>query len=67
MSGARLFVHLTSAADSTSHLVDLRLYEAGLVEGAGRFTAVCGRIVPAASLAAAPGPVCPLCRAAVTG
>ncbi|WP_214403758.1 hypothetical protein [Pseudonocardia lacus] len=63
-SGAS-FVRVTSP-DGTSHLVAFRLYEAGLMSGDGRYAAACGRTVLAASMAAAPGRPCPLCRASVT-
>lgn len=40
---------------------------AGLLSGEGRFLAVCGRTVLAASLAGSPGRRCARCRAAVSG
>jgi hypothetical protein len=59
---ATAFVQVTSP-DGTAHLVAYRLYESGLVGGEGRYAAVCGRTVLAASLACAPGRSCPLCTA----
>jgi hypothetical protein len=59
------FVQLVSAEDAAVHLVAFRLYEQGLVSGAGRFTATCGKAVLAASMATAPGRRCPLCRASL--
>ena len=60
------FVRVTSAEDTTSHLVAHRLYEEGLVSGEGRYAAMCGKSVLAASMATAPGRQCPLCRAFLT-
>jgi hypothetical protein len=60
------FVQVTSAQDNTAHLVAFRLYEAGLMTGEGRFAAVCGKAVLAASMATASGRRCPLCRASLT-
>jgi hypothetical protein len=57
-------VQVVSAEDDTAHLVAFRLYEEGLLSGGGRFAAVCGTSVLAASMATAPGRRCPLCRAA---
>lgn len=62
---ATAFVQVTSGEDDTTHLVPFRLYEEGLMSGAGRYIAVCGRTVLAASMAAAPGRRCPLCRASI--
>jgi len=59
-------VLLTSAGDGTAHLVAQNLYEACLVEGAGRIAVACGRVVLAASMATEPRRQCPLCRASVT-
>ena len=55
-------VHLTSAEGAT-HLIALRLYEESLVSGGGRYAAICGRTILAASMTAEPGDVCSLCRA----
>jgi len=59
------FVQVVSAADDTAHLVAYRRYEAGLVSGAGRYPAMCGRTVLAASMVVAPGRRCPLCQASL--
>jgi hypothetical protein len=59
------FIQVMSAEDGMAHLVAFRLYEAGLMSGEGRFGAVCGKTVLAASMAAAPGRRCPLCRASL--
>lgn len=66
MPGAA-FVEVTSAHDSRAHLVATRRFEAGLLSGAGRYPATCGGTVLAASMAAAPGRRCPLCRASLDG
>jgi hypothetical protein len=60
------FVQVTSAGDDMAHLVAFRLYEEGLMSGEGRYAAVCGRTVLAASMATAPGRRCPLCRASLS-
>jgi hypothetical protein len=60
------FVQVTSAGDDTAHLVAFRLYEEGLMSGEGRYVAMCGRSVLAASMATAPGRRCPLCRASLS-
>lgn len=62
---AAAFVQVMGAEDDTAHLVAFRLYEEGLMSGEGRYAAVCGRTVLAASMAAAPGRRCPLCRASL--
>jgi hypothetical protein len=61
------FVEVMDADDGRAHLVAFRLYEAGLVSGEGRYAAMCGRAVLAASMATAPGRQCPLCRACLDG
>jgi hypothetical protein len=61
------FVQVMSAEDDTTHLVAYRLYEAGLTSGTGRYAAMCGKSVLAASMATAPGRGCPLCRASRHG
>lgn len=55
--GERMWV--TCSADGHDHVVDERL----LAHGGGRFPAVCGHHVLAASLAAPPGTACPMCLA----
>lgn len=57
-------VELTGAVDHVAHLVPLRLYEAGLRGGEGRYVAACGRVVLVAAMTVRPGRPCPLCRAA---
>lgn len=57
--GERMWV--TCSADGHDHAVDERL----LAQGGGRFPAVCGHPVLAASLAAPPGTACPACLAVV--
>jgi hypothetical protein len=59
------FVQVTSAEDGATHLVAFRLHEAGLMPGEGRYSAVCGRSVPAAAMVVAPARRCPLCRASL--
>ena len=58
------YVQVTGADDDVAHLVLLRLYERSLAAGHGRFAAACERSVLAASMSAAPGRTCALCRAA---
>ncbi|MCO1659438.1 hypothetical protein [Pseudonocardia humida] len=60
------FVQVTGAEDGAAHLVAFRLYEAGLMSGAGRYAAMCGKAVLAASMATAPVRRCPLCRASLS-
>lgn len=52
-------VWMTCSADGHDHMVD----ERRIVHGSGRFPAVCGHVVLAASLAAPPGAACPGCLA----
>jgi hypothetical protein len=63
----KLYVEVTSAEDRVSHRVAYPVYEAGLLSGEGRYTAMCGRTVLAASMVCVPGRQCALCRAAVSG
>jgi hypothetical protein len=62
----KAFVQVTSAGDDMAHLVAFRLYEEGLMSGEGRFAAMCGRTVLAASMATAPARRCPLCRVSLS-
>ena len=55
-------VELTGADDGMSHRVTESAYSEGLTNGAGRFTATCGRDVLAAAMVTAPGPACRRCR-----
>ena len=61
------FIQVTSAGDDLSHLVAFRLYEEGLMAGEGRYAALCGRTILAASMSTTPGRDCPLCRASLGG
>ena len=63
MSIGATFVHVMGAEDGATHLVPFPLYEEGLMAGRGRYAALCGKAVLAASMTAAPDRPCSLCRA----
>ena len=56
---------MTSTADGRDHLLSQQATTAGLVAGHGRYTALCGRPVVAASLVTPPGPTCLDCETAL--
>ena len=56
---------MTSTADGRDHLLSERATTAGLVAGHGKYTALCGRLVVAASLVTPPGPTCLDCETAL--
>lgn len=60
-----LFVEVTGADDGLSHRVAQQVYDECLAAGAGKYFAVCGRLVPAAAMNAQPGKSCALCIASV--
>lgn len=61
-----VLVELTCALDGHSHRIEQADHGAGIAEGRGRYTALCGRSVFATSLCTVPGPLCASCRAVVT-
>jgi len=56
---------MTSTADGRDHLLSEQATTAGLVAGHGKYTALCGRLVVAASLVTPPGPTCLDCETAL--
>jgi hypothetical protein len=56
---------MTSTADGRDHLLSQQATTAGLVAGHGKYTALCGRLVMAASLMTPPGPTCLDCETAL--
>lgn len=56
-------VAVTCAGDGRCHRITETAYAAGLACSSGRFLAVCGRVVLAASLSRLPGPPCRACAA----
>jgi hypothetical protein len=56
---------MTSTADGRNHLLSQQATTAGLVAGHGKYTALCGRVVVAASLVTPPGPTCLDCETAL--
>jgi len=56
---------MTSTADGRDHLLSEQATTAGLVAGHGEYTALCGRLVVAASLVTPPGPTCLDCETAL--
>ncbi len=56
---------MTSTADGRDHLLSQQATTAGLVAGHGKYTALCGRPVVAASLVTPPGPTCLDCETAL--
>ena len=56
---------VTSTADGRDHLLSEQATTAGLVAGHGKYTALCGRLVVAASLVTPPGPTCLDCETAL--
>ncbi|MDQ3274151.1 MAG: hypothetical protein M3Q39_03740 [Actinomycetota bacterium] len=56
---------MTSTADGRTHLLSEQATTAGLVAGHGQYTALCGRLVVAASLVTPPGPTCLDCETAL--
>ena len=56
---------MTSTADGRDHLLSQQATTAGLVAGHGKYTALCGRLVVAASLVTPPGPTCLDCETAL--
>lgn len=52
---------MTSVADGRTHTIATADFERGLSEATGRYRAVCGADVVAASLAARLGATCPRC------
>ncbi len=56
---------MTSTADGRDHLLSQQATTAGLVAGHGKYTALCGRLVIAASLMTPPGPTCLDCETAL--
>jgi hypothetical protein len=56
---------MTSTADGRNHLLSQQATTAGLVAGHGKYIALCGRLVVAASLVTPPGPTCLDCETAL--
>ena len=56
---------MTSTADGRDHLLSEQATTAGLVAGHGEYTALCGRLVVAASLVTPPGRTCLDCETAL--
>ena len=56
---------MTSTADGRDHLLSEQATTAGVVAGHGEYTALCGRLVVAASLVTPPGPTCLDCETAL--
>lgn len=52
---------MTSVADGRTHTIAGAEFDAGVWQGHGRYRAVCGAEVIAASLMSGPGPQCPAC------
>jgi hypothetical protein len=56
---------VTSTADGRDHLINEQAPAAGVALGHGRYLAICGHLVIAASLAAPPGTTCWDCETAL--
>jgi hypothetical protein len=60
-----LFIEVTGADDGLSHRVAQHVYDECLAFGDGKYVALCGRLVPAASMNTQPGKPCAMCVASV--
>jgi len=59
------FIRMTCASDGRHHLVSDQATAAGLTARHGKYAAVCGHVVVAASMVAPPGPTCLDCETAL--
>lgn len=64
VSESRWCVDITCSQDGLMHQIDDVVLTAAIGHGFGRFSALCGRFVVAASMTEPPGPPCPLCATA---
>jgi hypothetical protein len=53
---------MTSSFDDRTHLVTAAAFDDGIWQGVGRYRAVCGVTVFAASMSSRPGPNCRSCH-----